>query len=97
MSPSGDVITRDVYPAPGPDTCAVTVFAPTSRSPAVVVVQAPLSLVRALPEAPTPPSSGLTGSSPRYSATRTSGELAVPLNVTVTVFEPAAAATMFFA
>ena len=42
-------------------------------------------------------SNGLIGSSPLYSAMRTSAYGTAPENVTVTVFAPAAAAVMFLA
>ena len=70
-------------------------LAPTSRSFDPVVVIVPLLLVVDVPVAPIPPSYGLVGSSPWYSATRTSGDTAAPLKVTVTVFARAAAALMF--
>jgi hypothetical protein len=97
MSPSGEVITRDVYPAPAALVWAVTVLAPTSSAFAVFVVKAPLSLVVDAPAAPMAVSNGFAESIPRYSAMRTSGAEAAPLNVTVTEFAPAAAAAMFFA
>ena len=97
MSPSGDVITRDVYPAPAAVVWAVTVLAPTSSAFGVFVVKAPLSPVVDVPAAPIAASNGFAGSIPRYSAMRTSGAEAEPVNVTVTEFAPAAAVAMFFA
>ncbi len=97
MSPSPVVTTRSVYPGPAPVVVCWTVFAANSRSAALVVVSDPLSLVAVAPEAPAAASNGLTVSIPLYSATRISGKFVAPLNKTVTVFEPAAAETMFFA
>src|SRR5882672_1057073 len=97
MSPSGVVITRLVYPLPGPVVIVWTTFAPTRRSFALVVVTAPLLLVALLPCAPTATSSGLIGSSPLYSAIRMSGKFAAGANVTVTEFAPAGAAAIFLA
>jgi len=64
---------------------------------AFVVVTEPLLLVAVFPCAPADTSSGLTGSMPLYSAMRMSAKFAATLNVTVTVFAPAAADTMFLA
>jgi hypothetical protein len=62
------------------------------------VVTEPLLLVAVVvPCAPTDTSSGFAVSKPLYSAIRMSGNTAATLNVTVTVFVPAAAAAMFFA
>jgi hypothetical protein len=73
-------------------------LAPTRRSFAFVVVTEPLLLVAVVvPCAPTDTSNAFTGSMPLYSAMRMSGKFAATLKVTVTLFVPAAAATMFFA
>jgi hypothetical protein len=48
-------------------------FAPTSKSEALVVVTALLLLVALVPVAPAPTSSGVFVSSPLYSKTRMSG------------------------
>jgi hypothetical protein len=63
----------------------------------LLVVTEPLLLVAVVPCAPADTSNGLAGSNPLYSAIRMSGKAAAALNVTVTVFAPAAADTMFFA
>jgi len=97
MSPSGDVITREVKPVPAAVVVSVTVLAPTSRSFGDVVVRTPLALVADVPVAAMAPSNGFVRSSPLYSAMRTSGYTAAPVKVTVTAFTPAAAAAMFFA
>jgi hypothetical protein len=97
MSLSGLVITRRVKLAPAPVVPVWTRFAATRRSFAFVVVTAPLLLDVLVPCAATDTSSGLAGSSPAYSAMRTSGKAVAALNVTVTEFEPAVAAAMFFA
>ena len=55
------------------------------------------TLVVPLPVAAATTSTGLVGSSPRYSRMRMSGYCAAVLKLTVTVFAPAAAAAMFFA
>jgi hypothetical protein len=88
MSLSGLVITREVYPVPGPAVVPSVRFAPTSRSFAFVVVIAPLFASALVPDAPVAPSSGAAGSSPAYSAILMSGTAAAPLNVTVTVLAP---------
>ncbi len=81
-------------PAPAPLVPVWTRLAPTSRSLAFVVANAPLLLLVLLPWAPTAASTGLLVAMPRYSATRMSGNAAGALNVTVTVFAFAAAAAM---
>ena len=91
------MITRDEYPVPAAVVMFVTMLAPTSRPFSAVVVSVPLSLLVDVPVEPIPPSNGFAGSSPRYSATRTSANDAAPLKVTVTVFAWAAAPTMFAA
>src|SRR6266478_4014070 len=97
MSPSGAVIARLVKPEPGPDVNVDTMFAPTIRSLALVVVTEALVLVAELPDAAAETSSGLVVSIPEYSRIRMSGNAAAALNFTVTVLVPAPAATMFFA
>ncbi len=76
-------------------TC--TRFAPTRRSLALAVVTEPLLLVAVFPCAPTETSRGFRVSNPLYSAMRMSAKFAATLNVTVTLFAPAAADTMFLA
>ena len=95
LSPSG--VTFTVMKA-GPlvATAPPTVFpAPIIRSLALVVVIGPLSSAVPVQVFPPAVSSGVTGSSPLYSSTRTSGDAAAALKVTVTVL--LAAAMMFFA
>src|SRR6266481_2002626 len=82
MSPSGDVIIRDVYPVPAPVVTVAIVFAPKINSLALVVVAEPLLAAALFPLAPTFAPSVVT---PRYSRIRTSGYIAAWLNVTVTV------------
>ena len=48
MSPSGVVIMREVKPVPAPMVEVYTVFAPMSRSVALVVVTVPLALLEVL-------------------------------------------------
>jgi hypothetical protein len=91
ISPSGEVMIRDVNPLPPLEVCVATVFAPKMSSFATVVVAAPLFVVALFPLAPAVTSSVLT---PRYSRTRMSGYTAAWLNVTVTVLLPP---TMFAA
>jgi hypothetical protein len=86
-----------VKPAPGPLVMLVTMFAPKIRSVAFVVVAEPLLLEVLLPVFAAVTSTGLLGSAPLYSSIRISGYAAAVVNVTVTVFDPAAAAAMFFA
>ena len=95
MSPSGEVITRDVQPAPGFVVQVVTVLAATSRSGALVVAAAGVLLVAALPVADAVTSTGLPGSSPEYSSVRTSAKTAGTVKETLTVLALAAAAAMF--
>ena len=73
ISPSGLVITREVYPVPGADVLVETVLAPTNKSFAFVVVMAPLSVVELLPVAAPATSRGLLMSDPLYSRMRISG------------------------
>src|SRR5438309_10562698 len=89
MSPEA-VMLRDVYPDPGPVVTLDAQFAPTRRSLAFVVVNDPLLLEALLPDAPIATSNGCRRSIPAYSPTRTSGVAAAAVNVTVTVFAPAA-------
>jgi hypothetical protein len=91
MSPSGDVIIRDVNPLPAPAVTVAIVFAPKINSLALVVVAEPLFVMALLPLAPALASSVVT---PRYSRILTSGYAAAWLNVTVTVLLPP---TMFAA
>jgi hypothetical protein len=85
MSPSGDVMIRDVNPLPAAPVNVDTMFAPKINSFALVVVAAPLFAAVLLPLAPAVTSKVVT---PRYSRTRTSGNAAAWLNVTVTVLFP---------
>ncbi len=87
ISPSGEVMTREVNPLPGPAVIVDTVFAPKISSLAILVVAAPLLALELFPLAPAVISSVDT---PRYSRTRISGATADWLNVTVTVLLPAA-------
>src|ERR1700756_3399005 len=87
MSPSGLVITRDVQPAPGPLVQLVTVLAAKSRSGAFVATAGVL-LDALAPPAEAATSTGLTGSMPEYSSTRTSGNWAGRLKETATGFQP---------
>jgi hypothetical protein len=96
MSPDA-VIIRDVKDAPAAVVTPEAQFAPTSRSFAFLVVSDPLLLELLFPDEPTATSSGCNGSMPEYSATRTSGVVAPAVNVTVTVFAPAAAVAWFSA
>ena len=74
---SGTVMTRFVKDAPGPAVPpSNTMFAPTSKSLAVVVVTAPLLLTVLFPWAAAVTSTGLVTSTPRYSAMRISGACA---------------------
>ena len=87
MSPSGEVIIREVNPLPAAAFDVNTVFAPKISSLALVVVAEPLLAAVLFPLAPTFASSVVT---PRYSSIRTSGNAAAWLNVTVTVLLPPA-------
>jgi hypothetical protein len=86
---------RVVKPVPGAVVMTWTVLAATSRSLAFTVVTAPVVVVVPEPVCCAVTSTGEVGSSPLYSTTRTSGDVAVVLKATVTTFadEPA----MFFA
>jgi hypothetical protein len=95
MSPSGVVMTRFVYPVPAAVNAVAVVPAPTNRSFVPVVAAEPLFAKAEEPDAEAEPSEGLAGSSPMYSKDRTSGNGTDLLNVTVTLFAPAAAALMF--
>src|SRR5438067_608359 len=97
MSPSGEVITRLVQPAPAPVVQVDTVLAATSRSKALVVATAGVLLVAVLPVAEELTSRGLTGSSPPYSRMRTSAKTAAVVKVTLTALAPAVAPAMLFA
>jgi hypothetical protein len=72
-------------------------LAPKIRSVAFVVVAEPVLLVALLPEFAAVTSTGLLGSAPLYSSIRMSGDAAALVKVTVTLFAPAAADTMFLA
>jgi hypothetical protein len=85
VSPSGAVITRDVNPLPAAPVVVEIVFAPKISSLATFVVAAPLFDVALFPLAPAVTSTALT---PLYSRTRTSGNAAAWLKVTVTMFAP---------
>jgi hypothetical protein len=73
MSPSGEVMMRDLNPLPALLLPVKTVFAPKINSLAPVVVAAPLFAAVLLPLAPALASSVVT---PRYSRIRTSGATA---------------------
>jgi hypothetical protein len=83
--PSGFVMIRDVNPLPAAPVVVATVSAPKISSFALLVVAAPLLALALFPAAPAVTSSAFT---PRYSTTRTSGNAAARLNVTVTVLLP---------
>jgi hypothetical protein len=82
---SGEVMIRAVNPLPAVLFPVAIVFAPKTNSFAFVVVAAPLFAAALLPLAPAVTSRVVT---PRYSRTRTSGNAAAWLNVTVTVLSP---------
>lgn len=90
ISASGVVIMRVVNPLPGAVKCDPVVPAPKINSLAAVVVADPLLAAVPVPNAPTATSKGLAVSIPLYSKILTSGNVAAPLNVTVTVLLPAA-------
>ena len=74
MSLSGEVMTRFVKDAPGPVVApSNTMFAPTSKSLALVVGTAPVLLDVLFPWAAAVTSTGFVTSRPRYSAIRMSG------------------------
>jgi hypothetical protein len=85
ISPSWEVITREVNPLPAAPVVVATMSAPKTNSLATVVVAAPLFAAVLLPLAPAVTSTAFT---PSYSRMRTSGNAAAWLNVTVTVLEP---------
>ena len=93
MSESG-VMIRVTNPVPDPPNVPAVVPAPKINSFADVVVAAPLLALTPVPAAPAVTSSGVAGSKPLYSSTRTSTKNAAWLNVTVTVLLPP---TMLFA
>ena len=70
MSPSGEVMIRDVNPGPGPVVLVNTVLAPKISAVADVVVADPLLAALLLPLAPAVTSSVVT---PLYSKMRMSG------------------------
>jgi hypothetical protein len=73
ISPSGEVMIREVNPLPAAPVSVDTMFAPKINSFALVVVAAPLFELVLLPTAPAVTSSVVT---PRYSRMRTSGSAA---------------------
>jgi hypothetical protein len=85
ISPSGEVMMRDVNPLPAAPVVVNTMFAPKINSLALVVVAAPLFAAVPLPLAPAFASSVVN---PWYSRIRMSGATAAWLNVTVTVLFP---------
>src|SRR3979409_508549 len=97
MSPPGVVMTRPGELATGARGVGCTRRAATSKSSAFVVETGPQLLVMPLVSFPTRHVNGLVVSIPLYSAIRRSGVVAEALNVTVTVFAPAAAVRMFLA
>jgi hypothetical protein len=90
MSPSILVIIRLVNPDPAAFVEVVTILPATNTSEALVVVKVPEELDVPFPLAATATSKGLNGSKPLYSRMRISGKAVDPLNVTLTVFDPAA-------
>jgi len=81
MSPSGEVMMRDVKPLPAAAFVVATVFAPKINSLGLLVVAAPLFALVLFPLAPAVTSSVFK---PWYSRIRTSGYAAAWLNATVT-------------
>src|SRR5580700_6700593 len=73
ISPSGDVIIRDVNPLPADSVVVATMSAPKINSFVLVVVAEPLFAAEPLPLAPALASSVVT---PRYSRIRRSGPAA---------------------
>jgi len=86
-----------VNPVPDADVTVETMFAAKRRSFAFFVVTAVVALVALVPDPLEVTSTGDVGLTPLYSRMRMSGKAVAPLNVTVTVFAPALAGTMFFA
>jgi hypothetical protein len=84
-SESGFVMIREVKPVPAAAFPVATMLAQKINSFALVVVADPLLALALLPLAPAVTSSVVI---PRYSNTRTSGNAAAWLNVTVTVLLP---------
>src|ERR1700722_19694921 len=97
MSASGLVNWRWVKPLPGPEVAVQATLAPTRRSIAFLVITVALVLVALLPVAVAQTSTGVSGSTPLYSRTRTSGEVGATLKVTVNKLPAAVAAEMFLA
>jgi hypothetical protein len=85
MSPSIEVMMRDLNPLPAARVVVATISAPKINSLALVVIAVPLLAVPLLPLAPAVASRVLT---PRYSRIRMSGYAAAWLNVTVTALLP---------
>ncbi len=92
MSASGTVMIRVVNPVPEPVNPPVVIPAPKMSSTAIGGRDVPLLALAAVPAADADLSNGVDGSSPLYSVIRTSAYGTALLNVTVTVFAPAAAA-----
>jgi hypothetical protein len=86
ISPSGEVMMREVNPLPAAPVKVNTMFAPKINSLALVVVAGPLLANVLFPLKPAVTSTAFT---PLYSKMRTSGNAAAWLNVTVTVLLPA--------
>jgi hypothetical protein len=89
MSPSWLVSSRVVKFAPGPAVDVVTMFPPSNRSMALVVITVPELLDPLIPAEAAVTSTGLAESIPLYSKTRMFGYAAGCENVTVTGFVPA--------
>jgi hypothetical protein len=97
MSRSGVVMMRLVKFVPAPENPPAVMPAPKISALGTVVVTAPLLADALVPDADVPATSGATGSRPLYSVIRRSTNGVAVLNVTVTVFVPAAAALIFLA
>src|SRR6266550_7840595 len=91
------VMMRLVKLVPAAENNPPVMPAPKISSFAPVVVTAPLFADVPLPDAEAPTSNGLAGSRPLYSSARRSTYGVDALNVTVTVFVPAAAVLMLLA
>jgi len=94
MSPFGRVIVRETYPAPALDVSVLTTFAPNSSHSRCQSSAHHCSTCARSARA-NAPVYRVAASTPLYSRIRTSGYTAPDENTTVTVFAPAAAATMF--
>ena len=95
MSPSRLVIMRLVKDAPGPLVVVATMLPATRSTFGIDTFRAPLLLLVPEPLEAVTACNGLTGSSPLYSSTRTSGYTAAALKRTVTMLLLALAAAMF--